>query len=541
MLGQAIGERLARSFAVGVVIAAALALPASAAPQSSGDTEPPVTTATLSSSRPPNTAGWFNTSPVTVTLTVDDGSGSGVPAGNTWYHVAGDATWTHYTTPFAVGAPGTTTYEFYSEDAAGNRETPGTVSVHVDTEAPTTAANVLCSSAAEGWQKTPQTVTLTSADVGDSGLAETCYAVDGAPQIYSGPFLVSSQGSHAITYWSVDNAGNSETIHTGYVNIDATAPRSTATRNAVVISGRQAVLPFRITDPAPSCGKATVTITIKRGHKIVKKVTLSTAVSVDMPHSYSFGVKLAKGTYTWTVKATDIAGNAGRASVAKDLIVNYLLVPILVYHHVTPVLGGSPLLYVSPTQFASQLAHLHSYGYHVVTLRQAYDAWTTGAALPAKPVILSFDDGYQDQYFYAAPLLRRYHYQGELYVVVGNLGAAIHVDMVKQMIKWGWEIGSHSITHPDLRRLSASALHRELVGSRNVLRRLFHVPIDFFCYPGGNYNAGVAAAVRKAGYLAATTTEFGRAEPPRFFTLPRITVWWGESLKRFAAHLQGLP
>ena len=128
-LVRAVGERVARSIAVGVVIAAALVLPASAAPQSSGDTEPPVTTATLSSSRPPNTAGWFNTSPVTVTLTADDGSGSGVPAGTTWYHVAGDATWTHYTTPFAVSAPGTTTYEFYSEDAAGNRETPGTVSV----------------------------------------------------------------------------------------------------------------------------------------------------------------------------------------------------------------------------------------------------------------------------------------------------------------------------------------------------------------------------------------------------------------------------
>ena len=384
-------------------------------------------------------------------------------------------------------------------------------------------------------------MTLTSADVGDSGLAKTCYTVDGTPQIYSGPFLVSSQGSHTITYWSVDNADNSETIHTGYVNLDATAPRSTAARNVVVISGRKAVLPFRITDAAPSCGMATVTITIKRGRKIVKTVRLTTAVSVDMPCSYSLRVRLAKGSYSWTVKAMDTAGNVGRTSVAKKLIVKYLSVPILVYHHVTPVLGGSPLLYVSSTQFASQLAYLHSHGYHVVTLRQAYDAWTTGAALPAKPVILSFDDGYQDQYFCAAPLLRRYHYQGVLNVVVGNLGAAIHVDMVKQVIKWGWEIGSHSITHPDLRRLSASALYRELVGSRNVLRRLFHVPVDFFCYPGGNYNAGVAAAVRKAGYRAATTIEFGRAEPPHFFALPRITVWWGESLRRFAAHLQGMP
>jgi hypothetical protein len=182
----------------------------------------------------------------------------------------------------------------------------------------------------------------------------------------------------------------------------------------------------------------------------------------------------------------------------------HIVVPILMYHHVAPLQRGSPLLYVSPSQFAAQLAYLHSHGYHVVTLQQLYDAWTQGAKLSAKPVVLSFDDGYLDQYRYAAPLLWRSGDAAVLNLIVDNLGSVLTQAMVKQLIAWGWEIDSHTISHRDLTRLSARQLRYELIGSRNLLRRDFGVPVNFFCYPGGVHDASVVGAVRKAGYLAVT-------------------------------------
>jgi peptidoglycan/xylan/chitin deacetylase (PgdA/CDA1 family) len=217
-------------------------------------------------------------------------------------------------------------------------------------------------------------------------------------------------------------------------------------------------------------------------------------------------------------------------------------VPILMYHHVAPQSEGSSLLWVSRTQFAGELAYLRRHAYHTVTLQQVYDCWTKGSPLPSRPVVLSFDDGYTDQYRYAAPLLRRYHDVAVLNLIVHNLGSApLTIAMVSRMASWGWEIDSHTITHRDLALLPAGEVHRELQGSRNLLRRYLHLPVNFFCYPGGAYDAAVVAAVRRAGYLAATSVRYGLARPGVLFTLPRIVVFGGEPLALYAHSLGGSP
>jgi peptidoglycan/xylan/chitin deacetylase (PgdA/CDA1 family) len=215
----------------------------------------------------------------------------------------------------------------------------------------------------------------------------------------------------------------------------------------------------------------------------------------------------------------------------------HLAVPMLMYHHIAPVRRGSPLLYVSSAEFEAQLTYLQSHGYHAVTLQQLYDAWTKGAKLPAKPVVLSFDDGYLDQYRYAAPLLWRSGDPAVLNLIIDNLGSVLTPAMVKQLIAWGWEIDSHTITHHELSGLSPRQLRYELVGSRNLLRRDFGVPVNFFCYPGGVHDAAVVAAARRAGYLAASSIQYGLADVSQRFALPRIVVYWGESMSRFAARL----
>lgn len=225
------------------------------------------------------------------------------------------------------------------------------------------------------------------------------------------------------------------------------------------------------------------------------------------------------------------AGATGRAWA------RHSAVPILVYHHVQSYLGGNYLLYVGTWQFAGELSFLRHHGYHPVTMTQVWDDWTGGERLPSRPVVLSFDDGYADQYANAARQLRRYHWPAVLDLVVDR-GTALSNAMVRRMVRWGWEIASHTVNHYVLTRVSPATLRRQLVDSRRILRHEFGQPVDFFCYPGGVYDRRVERAVKSAGYLAATSVRYGAATPARRLALPRIAVYWGESLGTFGSRMR---
>jgi len=195
------------------------------------------------------------------------------------------------------------------------------------------------------------------------------------------------------------------------------------------------------------------------------------------------------------------------------------------YHVIGTPRPDTPLpeLWVTPTDFRAQVRALAQRGYHAVTLAQVWDAWHHGGRLPSKPVVFSFDDGYTGQYTQALPALRAAGWPGVLNLKLGNL-RDLHADRVKGMIAAGWEIDSHTITHPDLTSVDAAALRVELEQSRARLRREFGVPANFLCYPAGRYDKAVVAAVRRAGYLAATTTDSGLARPQDTYVLGRVRV-----------------
>jgi FG-GAP-like repeat len=170
---------------------------------------------------------WTNTA--TVTLSPSD-TGSGVAT--TYYTIGGGAQQVYHA-PFAVSAAGSTTVTYWSVDAAGNVENTRTGYLNIDATAPVTTAGGLQATATTGWTsaKTPVTVTLAAADTGGSGLATTYYRLgsSGAFSTYGGSFTVSTEGSTEVDYYSTDAAGNVESTHAGYVNIDTTAPVTTAT------------------------------------------------------------------------------------------------------------------------------------------------------------------------------------------------------------------------------------------------------------------------------------------------------------------------
>jgi peptidoglycan/xylan/chitin deacetylase (PgdA/CDA1 family) len=206
-------------------------------------------------------------------------------------------------------------------------------------------------------------------------------------------------------------------------------------------------------------------------------------------------------------------------------------VPILMYHVINAPPAGTPFpdLWLPEPDFAAQMRYLAAHGFHAVTLAQVWAYWTTGAALPIHPIVLSFDDGYQSQFGSAAKILHRLHWAGVLNLVVDHVTERdIAAVSVRRMIDWGWEVDSHTVTHLDLTTLSPARLQYEVSESRRWLRHEFGVPVDFFCYPAGAFDAAVIAAVRRAGYLGATTELPGPAVRSEPDTLHRIRVSGGE-------------
>ena len=186
-----------------------------------------------------------------------------------------------------------------------------------DTTAPTTTV----SGADALWHNAPVTVSFSAADnAGGSGVAKTEYQLDARAWTSGTSLTVSGDGTHTINYRSTDNAGNIEAAKSVIVRVDTRKPTSVATKNVTVTKGRKAKLAFKIDDPSPSCGSAKVTITIKLKKKVVKTITISN-LATNKAASYSFKVSLKRGSYLWSVQATDIARNAGKASAARKLIV----------------------------------------------------------------------------------------------------------------------------------------------------------------------------------------------------------------------------
>jgi peptidoglycan/xylan/chitin deacetylase (PgdA/CDA1 family) len=215
-------------------------------------------------------------------------------------------------------------------------------------------------------------------------------------------------------------------------------------------------------------------------------------------------------------------------------------VPILMYHVIADPPAGAPYpqLYVGRSDFAEQMRWLARHGFHAVTQRDVWDHWHRGRALPRKAVVISFDDGYREVADSALPIMARYGWPGVLNLTVKNLRVSGGVSQwrVRKLVDAGWELASHTQTHPDLPSLSAAALTAEIAGSRAILRSRFHVPVDFFCYPAGRYDARVIRAVQRAGYLGATTTREGMARPDEPYELRRIRVSRNngiEALERF--------
>ncbi|HEX3391458.1 MAG TPA: polysaccharide deacetylase family protein [Solirubrobacteraceae bacterium] len=222
-------------------------------------------------------------------------------------------------------------------------------------------------------------------------------------------------------------------------------------------------------------------------------------------------------------------------------------VPILMYHVINPPPTGAkfPGLYVAPEELSEQMDALARAGFHAVTMDQMLANWMRGGSLgPGKPVVLSFDNGYQSQLTNAEPILRRHGWVGVENIQLTGLPPSqggLSTAQVAELVADGWELDTQGISHADLIAISPSALHEQVFVAREQLQSRYHVPVNWFCYPSGHYDQAVVEAVKAAGFVGSTTVVPGWASPSGdSYRLPRLRVLGGTSGQALVSQIEAI-
>ncbi|SHH20862.1 Polysaccharide deacetylase [Desulforamulus hydrothermalis Lam5 = DSM 18033] len=229
-------------------------------------------------------------------------------------------------------------------------------------------------------------------------------------------------------------------------------------------------------------------------------------------------------------------------------------IPILMYHKVNPdPRTGGLGLRVPPDKFEWQMRYLSKNGYQTVSLEDVIDHFEKGKHLPDKPVVITFDDGYKDNYQFAYPIMKQYGFTGTVFVVSKAIGNTNFFDVEKKlqpankMMDWheirelaeaGFTIGAHTVDHPHLAEVPPEVARHQIEESKRALEHGLQKPVTVFAYPYGSYNDTVSELVKQAGYRAAVTTRLGLAKAgDNPFQLRRIRVTGHYSNEKFIEEL----
>ncbi len=228
-------------------------------------------------------------------------------------------------------------------------------------------------------------------------------------------------------------------------------------------------------------------------------------------------------------------------------------VPILMYHSVAARPGvATRRLSVSPQAFADQIGLLADQGFTALTFGELARRYRTGSAIPNRPVVLTFDDGYADFAEVAWPILERHDFAATVFVTTGWLSGAgadaaglppdrmLDWAQLRELAAGGIEVAAHSHSHAQLDQLEDGRLQGELTDSRALLEDGLASPVEALAYPYGYSDPRVRSAARAAGYrCAASVRNVRSASSDDLYMLPRLTIRRTTDLNTFAAILAG--
>ncbi|MFA5995311.1 MAG: polysaccharide deacetylase family protein [Patescibacteria group bacterium] len=187
-------------------------------------------------------------------------------------------------------------------------------------------------------------------------------------------------------------------------------------------------------------------------------------------------------------------------------------------------------LSITPAQLDEQLTWLTEHGYTPITMHEL----TTGQGT-AKSVALTFDDGYNDFYENAYPILKAHNWTATIYVITNYVGDYNHMgwDALTELQQAGFEIGAHTQHHRSLRALAPVRQWQEIRGSKVILEQHLTQPITSFCYPLGSYSTITTTLTSQAGFTNAVTTDPGTiTNTTNLFTIPRTRIGPNTSLEK---------
>lgn len=185
-------------------------------------------------------------------------------------------------------------------------------------------------------------------------------------------------------------------------------------------------------------------------------------------------------------------------------------------------------LSVTPEEFDAQIAYLKDNGYTSITPDQIYGYLTGGEELPRRPILITFDDGYADNYENAYPILKKHGFQATIFVIVKYMDTPGYLtwEQAKEMSLEGISIQSHTVNHLPLSSLEQEEAAMELSDSRKIIEARTGQPVRYIAYPEGAYNKSIEELAEKAGYRGGFSIRCGVIDrASHIFRLERIPVF----------------
>ena len=213
-------------------------------------------------------------------------------------------------------------------------------------------------------------------------------------------------------------------------------------------------------------------------------------------------------------------------------------VPVLYYHSVDPSEANEVI--IDPNKLREQLQFIKDSGYTTLTISELNDYIKNEKPIPEKSIVITFDDGYRDNYVYAFPMLKELDMKATFFIITNVIddGYYMTAEQLKEMSDYGMDIESHTLNHLHLNELSYEQQLEELKASKERLESITGKPVLSFAYPYGDRDENSKKAAIEAGYSIGFTTDLGysdREDNP--ITLDRIYVSSSYTMDQFKDRL----